>query len=204
MKLDLVHDTQMVYRKLLKCMSRPGYIESIESQSKKIDFDISFYTGTLVNMYMLLDGEVTFNIVSKNKDIITNFVNQLTYAKATTLEEADFIFILSDAPKNSLEEAFKRAKLGTLIDPHKSATIIVEVEKLSSEKKYLLKGSGIEDLCHVNIITNGLFVEERKNKNIEYPLGVDTIFIDREDQIMCLPRTTQIFAAPQEINKVVN
>lgn len=193
MKLDLVHDTQKAYRKLLKCMSRPGVIESIIVESEKIDFDISFYKGTLLNMYVLLDGEVTFNIVSKNKEEITNFVNQLTYAKATTLEKADFIFILNDAEDNSLSEAYKRAKLGTLIDPHKSATLIVEAEKLSNENKYLLKGPGIEDLCNVNIITKGLFVEERKNKNIEYPLGVDTIFIDKEAQIMCFPRTTKIF-----------
>jgi alpha-D-ribose 1-methylphosphonate 5-triphosphate synthase subunit PhnH len=193
MNLDLVHDTQKAYRKLLNCMSRPGVIGSIKEQSEKIDFDISFYKGTLVSMYVLLDGEVTFNIVSKNKEEITNFVNQITYAKATTLEEADFIFILNDAEENSLCEAYKRAKIGTLIDPHKSATLIVEAEKLSNENNYFLKGPGIEDLCNVNIITNGLFVEERKNKNIEYPLGVDTIFIDREAQIMCLPRTTKIF-----------
>ncbi|MGH4051632.1 MAG: phosphonate C-P lyase system protein PhnH [Clostridium sp.] len=193
MSLDLVHDTQEAYRKLLKCMSRPGSIESLYSLGEKIDFDISFYKGTLVNMYVLLDGEVTFNIVSKNKQVVTNFINQLTYAKATTLEEADFIFILNDADENSLGEAFKNAKLGTLIDPHKCATIIVEAQKLSTDERYILKGPGIEDLCHVDIITNGSFVIERKNKNIEYPLGVDTIFVDREAKIMCLPRTTTIF-----------
>jgi len=198
MKLNLVHDTQKAYRKLLKCMSRPGVIESIIVESEKIDFDISFYKGTLVNMYVLLDGEVTFNIVSKNKDEITNFVNQLTYSKATTLEEADFIFVLNDAPENSLGEVFNRAKIGTLIDPQKSATIVVEVEKLSSDKKYLLKGPGIEDLCHANIITKDVFIEDRENRNIEYPLGIDSVFIDRENQIMCLPRTTKIIAAPQE------
>ena len=192
MKLDLVHDTQAAYRKLLKCMSRPGVIESIEKQSEKIDFDISFYKGTLVSMFVLLDGEVTFNIFSKNKKEITNFVNQLTYAKAVALEEADFIFVLNDAEENSLGEAFNRAKLGTLIDPHKSATIIVEVEKLSYEKKYILKGPGIENLSYASIITKGPFINERENKNIEYPLGVDTIFINREAQIMCLPRTTKI------------
>lgn len=193
MKLNLVHDTQKAYRKLLNCMSRPGVIESIKEQSEKVDFDISFYKGTLINMYMLLDGEVTFNIVSNNTEEITRFVNQLTYAKATKLEEADFIFILNDAAENSLADAFKNAKIGTLIDPHKSATIIVEVEKLSTDEKYLLKGPGIEDLSQVNIITECLFIEERKSKNIEYPLGVDTVFIDREAQIMCLPRTTSIF-----------
>lgn len=192
MSLDLVHDTQKTYRKLLRCMSRPGVIESIKEQSEKIDFDISFYKSTLVNMYVLLDGEVTFNIVSINKEEITNFVNQLTYAKATRLEEADFIFILNDADENSLGNAYTRAKLGTLIDPHKSATIIAEVEKLSTDRKYCLKGPGIDDLCYVDIITKGLFVGERENKNIEYPLGIDTVFIDKEDQIMCLPRTTKI------------
>jgi len=192
MKLDLVHDTQQAYRKLLRCMSRPGVIESIEVQSEKIDFDISFYKGTLVNMFVLLDGEVTFNIVSKNKEEVTKFVNQLTYARATTLEEADFIFILKDAVENSLGDAIKRSKPGTLIDPHTFATIIVEGEKLSYEKNYTLKGPGIEDICYVNITTKGSFVEERDNKNIEYPLGVDTVFIDREHQIMCVPRTTTL------------
>ena len=67
MNLDLVHDTQKVYRKLLRCMSRPGVIENIKIQSEKIDFDISFYKSTLVNMYVLLDGEATFSIVSKIK-----------------------------------------------------------------------------------------------------------------------------------------
>ena len=143
MKLDLVHDTQQAYRKLLRCMSRPGVIESIEVQSEKIDFDISFYKGTLVNMFVLLDGEVTFNIVSKNKEEVTKFVNQLTYARATTLEEADFIFILKDAVENSLGDAIKRSKPGTLIDPHTFATIIVEGEKLSYEKNYTLKGPAI-------------------------------------------------------------
>ena len=192
MNLDLVHDTQKAYRKLLRCMSRPGVIESIKKQSEKIDYDITFYKSTLVNMYVLLDGEVTFSILSKNKEEITNFVNQLTYAKATTLEEADFIFILNDADENSLGNAFARAKLGTLINPHKSATIIAEVEKLSCGKNYCLKGPGIEDICYVNIITKGLFARERENKNIEYPLGIDTVFIDKEDHIMCLPRTTKI------------
>ena len=102
MKLDLVHDTQQAYRKLLKCMSRPGVIESLETQSEKVDFDINFYKGTLVSMFVLLDGEVTFNIVSKNREEVTSFVNQLTYAKATTLEKADFIFILNDAAVSGL------------------------------------------------------------------------------------------------------
>ncbi|MBC8061933.1 MAG: phosphonate C-P lyase system protein PhnH [Clostridiaceae bacterium] len=192
MMLDLVHDTQQAYRKLLNCMSRPGVIESIEIQSEKIDFDITFYKGTLVNMFVLLDGEVSFNIISENNEEITDFINQLTYAKATTLEEADFIFVLNDAEENSLGDVFNRAKLGTLIDPHKSATIIVEVEKLSYEKRYLLRGPGIKTLCYADIVTRGSFVEERENKNFEYPLGVDVVFIDRDAQIMCLPRTTEI------------
>jgi len=192
LKLDLVHDAQQAYRKLLICMSRPGTIENIETESENIDFDISFYKGTLLNMLVLLDGEVTFNIISKNKEEVTNFVKQITFARATTLEQADFIFILNDAPENSLGEAFRRAKLGNLIDPHKSATIIAEVEELSEEKTYTLKGPGILDVCYMGIITKGTFVEERESKNIEYPLGVDVVFIDREAQVMCLPRTTKI------------
>jgi alpha-D-ribose 1-methylphosphonate 5-triphosphate synthase subunit PhnH len=193
MKLDLVHDIQKCYRKVLNCMARPGVIESIEEVSKKVDMNIEFFKSTLVIMFMLLDAEVTFKIISKNEIELTNIVNQLTYAKAADVDKADFVFILKDAESQDMGQAFKNAKSGDLINPHKSATIIVEVEEVSNDKELILKGPGIEEANYVKISAFGNWIEEREKKNIEYPLGVDTIFIDKGSNILCLPRTTQIF-----------
>jgi alpha-D-ribose 1-methylphosphonate 5-triphosphate synthase subunit PhnH len=193
MKLDLVHDIQKSYRKVLNCMARPGVIESIKEVSEKVDMNIDFLKSTLVIMFMLLDAEVSFKIISKNERDLTNIVNQLTYAKASDAEAADFVFVLRDAAPEDIELAFRDAKLGDLIDPHKSATIIVEVDEVSNEKALALKGPGIEEINYVKITALGNWIEAREQKNIEYPLGVDTIFIDKGSNILCLPRTTQIF-----------
>lgn len=191
MKLDLVHDIQKSYRKLLNCMSHPGLIENIDEESQKIDFNIKFYKSTMVVMLMLLDGEVNYKIVTDKEDTF-GFVNQMTYANPSETKAADFIFILNDVDSEKARETFKKAKIGNLIDPHKSATIIFEVENLSNDKDLVLVGPGIKEANFAKIQGNKSWLEEREKKNIEYPLGIDIVFIDRLSNIMCLPRTTQV------------
>lgn len=192
MKLDLVHDIQNSYRKVLNCMSRPGYIENIAVEGEKVDIDICFYRQTLVLIFMLLDAEVSYKIVSEREHEIATLINQLTYAREECVEEADYIFVLMDANNHLLEETFKAAKIGDLIDPHKSATIIVEVEEISNAKEYVLTGPGIEKKAYVGIKAKGNWFKEREGKIAEYPLGIDVIFIDKASNVMCLPRTTQV------------
>ncbi|OOM78635.1 phosphonate C-P lyase system protein PhnH [Clostridium sp. BL-8] len=190
--LDLVHDIQTAYRKVLNCMSRPGSIENLACQIEKVDIDVDFSRSNLIMMYMLLDAEVSFKIVSHEEEKISKLVNQLTYGKYTSLEEADFIFIMKDADEDMVEQAFKDAKIGDLIDPHKSATIVVEVEEISGNKELMLTGPGIKKENYMQVKIKGDWLGEREKKNIEYPLGIDMILLDEESNVMCLPRTTQI------------
>lgn len=191
MKFDLVHDIQKVYRKTLNCMSRPGTIENISVESSNIDINIPFYTSTMALMYMLLDTEVNFKIISSKEEEVSGFVNQITYSKIAENNTADFIFILSDAAPENIERAFKEAKIGDLVDPHKSATIVFEVDSLSNYEDIILRGPGIKDTSYVKIEGPSSWLKEREKKNIEYPLGIDIIFTDKNSNIMCLPRTTQ-------------
>ena len=192
MKLDLIHDIQQVYRKVLNAMARPGVIEDISEASQKIDLAWGVYKGTLALMHMLLDTEVSYKMISKEEKAITQLVNQLTYAKATTTEEADYIFILEDASKDQIEEALAKAKIGSLIDPHISATVLMESPVITNEEKLLLKGPGIEKEHYLEVQISGDWVDWREKKNKEYPLGIDMIFVDSKSHIACLPRTTQI------------
>lgn len=192
MEIDMVHDIQKAYRKLLTCISEPGVIKNIDEESKKIHMDIKFFNSTLVLMFMLLDSEVSFKIISKNENEVSSIVRQLTYSKPECIEKADFIFILEDADIIMLKEALACAKPGNLINPHRSATVIVETSKISNEKKFLLKGPGIKDKNYMDLQLNGVWLDSLHNKNVEFPMGIDMIFVDRYSNIICLPRTTEV------------
>jgi len=192
MEIDMVYDIQKAYRKLLVCMSRPGSIENLEEESEKIHIDINLFNSTLTLMFMLLDSEVSFKIVSKDEGKISKVVQQLTYAKSKNIEEADFIFILEDADKDMLGEVLIDAKVGDLVNPHKSATVIIETNKISNEKKFSLQGPGIKNENYIDLQLDKTWLDKFYEKNIEFPMGIDIIFTDKNSNITCLPRTTKI------------
>ena len=55
MELDLIHDIQSTYRKVLNSMARPGIIENIKDEADKVNVDIDCYKSTFLIMLMLLD-----------------------------------------------------------------------------------------------------------------------------------------------------
>jgi len=192
MALDLVHDLQRAYRKMVDSMSRPGLISNIKAQADKVDLEIGCFKSTVVLVQMLFDTEVTFKVVSKREAEITKLLNQLTYAKAAEAQTADFILVLRDAGPFGLEKALIAACPGDLTDPHKSSTIIVEADALSNERDLALAGPGIDAESHIKVQTTGNWVGLRAEKNSEYPLGIEIIFTDSDHNLLCIPRTTQI------------
>ena len=192
MKLDLVHDIQAAYRQTLDSMSRPGLISNIRDQADNLNMEISCFGSTLVLVLMLFDTEVKFKVCSEREAELAKLINQLTYAKATEVESADYILVLNDAKAADLEKAFRMAYPGDLLDPHKAATIIIEADAVSNDRNLILTGPGIEKERYINVKTTDRWVDLRTEKNSEYPLGIDLIFTDWYDNILCLPRTTQI------------
>jgi alpha-D-ribose 1-methylphosphonate 5-triphosphate synthase subunit PhnH len=192
--LDIVHDLQSVYRKLVDSTSRPGLISDLRKEAALVEVeDQKGCSASLLLLALaLFDQEVSIKVFSTQADTVSKTINQLTYAKSTDTKKADFLLILQDAEKGSLEEAIINAKPGTLKNPHTSAVIFVEAESVTSGEALLLKGPGIHttELVHLDINENWL--ESRQEKNKEYPLGIDLIFIDRNHQLLSLPRTTQI------------
>ncbi|PRR84375.1 phosphonate C-P lyase system protein PhnH [Clostridium vincentii] len=192
MKLDSIHDLQGVYRKVLNAMARPGVIENINQEAEKVDIELDCFKGTFLLMLMLLDGEVTFHIISENTMNITSLVSQMTYAKIRPLDEADYIFVLSDANSKRLALAYRKSKIGDLVNPNSSATIIAEFEEIKKGTQLELVGPGIKEANRISISESRAWIRARKEKNQEYPLGIDGIYIDKKGNVMCLPRTTQI------------
>lgn len=192
MELDLVHNIQAAYRKTVDSMARPGLISNIRTQAAKVTLDIGCFSSTLVLALMLFDTETKFKVYSGQETEITKFLNQLTYVTTTEAEKADFILVSYNAAPEDLLEALAKAYPGDLLNPHQAATVIVEADYLGNEKDLILTGPGIERENYIRVQRTGNWVDVRTAKNSEYPLGIDLIFTDPQDNILCLPRTTQI------------
>jgi alpha-D-ribose 1-methylphosphonate 5-triphosphate synthase subunit PhnH len=192
MTIDVVHDTQEVFRTILHCMSRPGTIKSIFEVSEQGGGREVCPNSIFLSAMTLLDAEVRFHVVGENAGSIEKLFSAYTLSKVTDLHEADYIFIMQDAQQQFVRDVFTKAKKGTLMNPQQSATIIIETESLANEQHLVLEGPGIANKENVEITTSEYWMIARAEVNKEYPLGVDMILIDSKSNVMCLPRTTII------------
>ncbi|MDQ2086751.1 phosphonate C-P lyase system protein PhnH [Herbivorax sp. ANBcel31] len=190
--IDMVHDIQASYRKVVESMSRPGVVTNIFNEAKNLDFSVDLYKPTLVLILMLFDTEITFKLYSDDENDSIKIINQLTYANSVHESEADYIIIAERNNEINFSKALKKAKLGDSINPQSSATLIVEVKNIDCTKKLELKGPGILNSNFVNVECDDGWVDVRDMKNAEYPTGVDIIFVDKKGNLVCIPRTTQI------------
>lgn len=193
--INIVHDIVGSYRGLVEANSYPGEISSLSQYVKKNTIVTPFYSTTLLFVYMLLDSEVTFCVVGDKAEESSDMIAKLTYAKQQSLETADFIFILSSADDEQIKDAISKAKIGTLVNPHKSATLICEVESISEGQLITISGPGIKSEEFINLNYAQGWVTLRHEKNKEYPLGIEMYFVDVKNNILALPRTTQVKGA---------
>ncbi|WP_299176384.1 phosphonate C-P lyase system protein PhnH [uncultured Neptuniibacter sp.] len=168
---------QQNYRSILEAMSRPGRIQNITfSQS-----DSDAMTAILAT---LLDGEVSLSDPDKLLNIDDWPMLQATKAEPDC---ADYIVC-----KGSSSPDFE-PKQGTLSSPEYSATLLLQVESLTSgSSKIRLQGPGIETSEEVSI--SGLsddWLTRREDWVYAFPLGVDMILV-AQDMILALPRTTRL------------
>jgi len=137
----------------------------------------------------LLDNEVSFNAF-KNQSLTDEIVS-LTLAKRENIEAADFIFI------NELKYvgyAIENAKSGTLADPHKSATIIIQNDDEPS-CCLTLSGPGIDgqiEIAATQTVRDAITM--RATQNYEYPQGIDLIFVSGNGDLFAIPRLVKVVA----------
>lgn len=192
MNLDVVHDIQTVYRKLVTATSRPGTLMVLDREAKTLDVQMECLSSTILLALTVLDPEVTFKVIAKEEEAVSRIINQLTYSKPVDLPEADFIFILHDASDEQMKEALNKAKVGNLLNPHESAMIILEVPDVTKGDSMILSGPGIQEESFISLPNVSAWLGARNEKNIEFPLGIDMYFVDQQDRLIALPRTTQI------------
>lgn len=191
MSFNNVHDIQKAYRKVIQCYSQPGKILSLKEDCEAMPYDTSLNKGVLIFALMVLDREVSYTVVSEEKRGHYQCLSQLTYAQIDE-KEGDYLFLLKDGTCQDVKEALAKSKIGNLIDPQKSATVIIEVDTLENRANYSLSGPGIHLTNEVYLPLEEELIALREDKNKEFPLGVDLLLIDQAFNVMALPRTTKI------------
>jgi alpha-D-ribose 1-methylphosphonate 5-triphosphate synthase subunit PhnH len=189
---DEIMTTQKTFRTLLQAMSRPGQVYRLErvAEIKSGSVDHPHLFSVLLT---LLDQEVGFCLVGPEKENLQRAVSELTRCPVKDLSDADFIAVLGGESRREI----LRAKRGTLEYPDTGATVIYQVEFLeegnNGKPTVRLKGPGIRQ--DRTAVIQGLGKNELsdlRDVNSEYPLGIDCIFVDRTDRLMCIPRSTRI------------
>lgn len=192
MRLDAVHDLQRVFRKILQATASPGTIVELAREAELLDLELPANKGILLVALALLDAETSFSVLSTDPEAQVDAIAHMTYARAVADEAADFIFAIGEAGAARAAEAIAQARPGTLVDPHLGATIVVEARSLSEAGSLLLSGPGIESSARLGVGLEGGWVAARAAKNVEFPLGVDLIFVDARFRLAALPRTTSV------------
>lgn len=182
--------TQKTFRKLLDCMARPGKINRIEGALLNLNFSWTYYTlGCAIT---LMDQEVSFHILGNDSNCSSE-LSIYTGSREDDIKNCDYLIMNgnSDVDVSVL-------KRGTLEYPDESATVICEVTQLSNNLilsedvvNFNLKGPGIKkrETFYINRLNNRT-IESWQQSNMEFPLGLDWIFVDLAGHICCIPRST--------------
>ncbi len=183
--------TQKTFRTLLQAMSHPGRVYSVSQESGVNSRELE--SVLILVIQTLLDHEVGFCVIGTGKEYLETTISELTRCPVKDISDADFI-IVSDGESNG---EILKAKRGSLEYPDAGATVIYVVEFLNDRDNgkpiALLKGPGIRN--DIAPVIHGLGQNELfhiKEINSEFPLGIDCIFINGANRIMCIPRSTRI------------
>lgn len=199
---DEVFDAQQQFRIILDSMSRPGKINLMPQMD--IEPPAGINNASVLISFALLNTDVSFFVTGDNSAAITPYIALNTTAQPKPINDADFIFMdgLAD------EAIIADAKVGTLSYPEESATIIISVDEINEDKlagsvKLTLKGPGVETEMQVSLSgLNPEILHAVKEQNLEFPLGIDVILVDKDNRIICIPRSNRFVVELNETELV--
>lgn len=187
---DAVHDLQAVFRGLLDAFSFPGKVVSLAPQARRLS---SLATGVTnpslaAAALTLIDAESPYFVAGE--DPLAQFLLEWSSARPGALADAAYV-LLPNFDDGQLADLIERGRVGTLLDPHLGATLLVGVDNFDVGQVLKLRGPGIESAVTVTVPSGTRWFQARNVKVSEFPLGIDLVFFDREHRVVALPRTTR-------------
>lgn len=185
---DPVFDAQRHFRLLLDATARPGKLLSLNDVSISPPEGLS--RAAALMGFALLDPDASFWMEAQHEREI-EYLRLHTGARLTPMEEADFLFFMTEAPPAPIIHA----RVGSLEYPEHGASLVLQVQRLSEAVlpqgiALELQGPGVSGRLqrHVQGVPEAVW-QAIQQQNHEYPLGVDTYLVDAQNQLMCLPRS---------------
>lgn len=171
---NLEKNNRVNFNSLKDALAMPGKTTVIEPL---------FGSALLAIANVLLYNEVSF-FYQGQKDF--SLIQAICHSPVQTREQADYIF--SDTIDNQLLQLCKK---GDFMNPEFSASLIFGCESFSVCKASI-EGPGIAQKKIIDLPCNTDFIKIWQEKNSEYPLGVEVFFIDDQNNLLALSRTTKI------------
>lgn len=183
---DEVLDSQKIFRTLLRSMSFPGRVFSMDEVAT--GFATKELQPCASIMQTLLDDRASFCVLPAESGL-SGFIRAHTGANEVALEEADFVFVTdSQQPLD-----YKRLKTGSHVSPEKGATVVYQLAKISGSggRQLKLSGPGIKDTILVEMVEMPSSLIDVLKVN-QFPTGVDVILVDSGLRVMGIPRSTRV------------
>lgn len=181
--IDGVLISQRIFRTVMDAFAHPFRIYNINENnaSKKTEAVIKELC------FVFLDNAVSFYVHGDLK--LTEEIREMTYAKAAGIEKADFVIVKNIRDFNSFDSLCQ----GSLVNPHKGATVIFDAPHIGGEEKIIAEGPGINGklACFVDKNIADCLCEVKK-LDIEYPKGIEIIFASPKGDILAVPRHMKI------------
>jgi len=186
--LDNPLTAQRIFRNVMNSFAHPFRVYSLTGGSRG-DYsprDCDVVIKGLCGAF--LDSGVSFFMCGDEK--LAADVRAETYAKPAVLEEADFVVVKNERGVDFLE----KVSAGSLVNPHKGATVIIVVPQLAGDVNIMAEGPGINGktslFVHARIAE---CLEKVAGLQIEYPKGFELIFLTRQGDICSVPRHINVY-----------
>lgn len=178
-EIDIEKINRTNFRSCLTALSRPGTICEVQPL---------FESGLQAMASLLLYSEVSYHYEG---ELDFQVVAALTGSKMEAIETADYLFW--DSPETSV---LHTAKTGSAENPESGASLLFGCRDLTEGKGVVLSGPGIDGSLAARLPVHPEFIQCLQEINATFPTGLDLFFIDRENRLLGLPRTTRIEVTP--------
>lgn len=182
---DPVFDSQTVFRALLDAMARPGSVHEIEIT---LTPPAPLPHAAAATLLSLSDHDTPIWLDdAANVPGVADYVRFHCGSRIVgAAETAAFALSLGGVPDLSL------FAVGSDEYPETSATLIIEVPSLTAGSRLRLRGPGIDGSATIAAVgLDAAFCHAWAANNALFPRGID-VFLTSGDQVVALPRTTQI------------
>lgn len=204
---------QSTFRVLLDCMARPGEVARLDV-TPAVTADAKragVLPATLALADVLLDAGTTAAVAAGADDGLARAIARRTHVALAAVSTATYA-ILPDSVRGEAARALIMSLTpGTLEDPHRGATCIVECaallgmsaegERIGSVSTALerscweLTGPGIKTAMRLEI-DRGEVMRARWERGDEFPCGIDLVFVDGAGHVAAVPRSTFVTEVP--------